>query len=623
MAIKSVTLTQSEQAKDPCPCGCAPCDGTCCGLDCLVRPHFFCGQLLTDQDLNALLGWTQDKFRLARYTDGWGVVCGLDVSCDAEAGWIAIEPGYAVSCCGDDIVVCETDRLDLRQYCTREKDECASLEQKQPDKRKIDFGFCEFPAAEVRLLDLYISYDEKKEDPVTALGRTSCHEVAECEYSRTREHYRLVPRPAYSGSNPVKVAADAWRRSYDRCLDVLNKFQQKFGAPEYIDDDTAESMRKWLSGWLTEHPLHHFCFLHDCICDGETFDLTDVCDLVKILFWIVQDCRNSFCDCHSCSEDENGVPLARIWIHMPEDDRERPCRVIHIDAYPPYRRLIQRDCWPAPLGKVNAAQVLWHWKADACATLSDLGVIIAGSERLTLPCTIAGLYDLLDCDPFVACNEPIILQTYDDIVKKPDALGHDPAGRVVGFCAARDESGIDLSVTKGGPESARPGERIKYTIRVQNYSQVGLNVVVSDEMLDINQTFWLDPADSPIEIKKDYDVPEDAPNPLVNEVKVVGTARDSRSVTSTDDWSVQIIRDDGYAVSGDRVVNYSTIGRRDIEGVRGIGPTYAKRLHGGGIERVEQLLETDIKTLMEIAGVRETVARNWLMACRQMLEDNA
>ena len=64
-------------------CGChGPADA--CTLECLEHPKFFCGQLLTDQDLTSLVQWVQNKSRLLRYRHGWGVVCGLDVRCQPQ-----------------------------------------------------------------------------------------------------------------------------------------------------------------------------------------------------------------------------------------------------------------------------------------------------------------------------------------------------------------------------------------------------------------------------------------------------------------------------------------------------------------------------------------------------------
>ena len=134
MPNRKSTVTRSPQtvATKGCDCGVPTCDGACCDLDCLVQPRFFCGQLLTDRDLTALLTWTQDKFRLSRYRDGWGVVCGLNVSCDQEnPGHVIVEPGYALDCCGNDILVCEPARFDLSDACRREEDPCVTLGERE------------------------------------------------------------------------------------------------------------------------------------------------------------------------------------------------------------------------------------------------------------------------------------------------------------------------------------------------------------------------------------------------------------------------------------------------------------------------------------------------------------
>src|SRR5713101_5540164 len=123
--MTSATMTlpmQGQAAKKPCGCGCADHEETCCGLDCLTKPRFFCGQLLTDQDMTALVGWTQNKLALSRFRHGWGVVCGLDVRCDPmNPASVVVTPGYAVSCCGEDIVVCKEYPVDLSGLCTPPK----------------------------------------------------------------------------------------------------------------------------------------------------------------------------------------------------------------------------------------------------------------------------------------------------------------------------------------------------------------------------------------------------------------------------------------------------------------------------------------------------------------------
>lgn len=103
----------------------------CGGLECLCRPRFFAGQLLTEQEFNRLDRYILDKNRLHnRYLHGWGVACGLDVVCDTCTGGVRVTPGYAVSPCGNDIVVCAdapVNVCDMINKCRqRERDDCLS-----------------------------------------------------------------------------------------------------------------------------------------------------------------------------------------------------------------------------------------------------------------------------------------------------------------------------------------------------------------------------------------------------------------------------------------------------------------------------------------------------------------
>src|SRR4051812_28075963 len=86
-----------------------------CGrLECLCRPRFFCGQILTDEDLNRLEHYIIEKNKLHnRYLHGWGVACGMEVSCHPCAGFVTVKAGYALSPCGNDIVVCRDEAVDV------------------------------------------------------------------------------------------------------------------------------------------------------------------------------------------------------------------------------------------------------------------------------------------------------------------------------------------------------------------------------------------------------------------------------------------------------------------------------------------------------------------------------
>ena len=122
MLLRSAaTMMMSSSSRQTGECSSVPVCPVCGGLDCLCRPRFFAGQLLTEDDLNRLEQYVLDKNRLHnRYLHGWGVVCGLEVVCNNCAGFVTVRTGYALSPCGDDIVVCKDASVnvcDLIQRC--------------------------------------------------------------------------------------------------------------------------------------------------------------------------------------------------------------------------------------------------------------------------------------------------------------------------------------------------------------------------------------------------------------------------------------------------------------------------------------------------------------------------
>jgi polyhydroxyalkanoate synthase len=69
--------------------------------------------------------------------------------------------------------------------------------------------------------------------------------------------------------------------------------------------------------------------------------------------------------------------------------------------------------------------------------------------------------------------------------------------------------------------------------------------------------------------------------------------------------------DDGADATGDSVTN--TNGHApDIETIRGIGPTYADRLHEAGIDTVADLAEYDPEQLAEIADAAASRTAYWI-----------
>ena len=97
-------------------CGCAPRAGVVRD-GAFTRPTFFDGQLLCADDLQALAAYTRAKQRLHnRYLAGAGVVCGLEVVCSkAQRGSVIVQAGYALDCCGNDIVVPCDQTVDINE----------------------------------------------------------------------------------------------------------------------------------------------------------------------------------------------------------------------------------------------------------------------------------------------------------------------------------------------------------------------------------------------------------------------------------------------------------------------------------------------------------------------------
>jgi hypothetical protein len=124
----------------PTACESKPQKCTTCGqLECLCRPRFFAGQVLTADDLNRLDYYIRAKHRLHnRQLHGWGVVNGLEVTCDPCGKGVVVGCGYALSPCGDDIVVCEPVLVDvcaLIKACReaeRLAQPCAPFQHAQP-----------------------------------------------------------------------------------------------------------------------------------------------------------------------------------------------------------------------------------------------------------------------------------------------------------------------------------------------------------------------------------------------------------------------------------------------------------------------------------------------------------
>lgn len=86
----------------------------------MLRPAYTTGKYLLADDLEVEQQYRKQRLRRHnRFLHDWGVVCGLQVvpAQDPKRPWaVLVCPGYAIDCCGNEIVVSERVVLDIREH---------------------------------------------------------------------------------------------------------------------------------------------------------------------------------------------------------------------------------------------------------------------------------------------------------------------------------------------------------------------------------------------------------------------------------------------------------------------------------------------------------------------------
>lgn len=155
--------------------------GVHCGFNNFMRTRYFPGMLMTDREFEDEQRYQNDRRKLLnRMLHGWGVVCGLKVRASKpQSSSVIVEPGMALDCWGNEILVCSEQTIDLSSKpCSSnevaEQVPCAEYLPVEPDNKN---------------LYVVIKYQERgtKPEPVYATGG-SCEEKT-CEFSRTQEGF--------------------------------------------------------------------------------------------------------------------------------------------------------------------------------------------------------------------------------------------------------------------------------------------------------------------------------------------------------------------------------------------------------------------------------------------------
>jgi hypothetical protein len=204
-ATRAITPTSASRCASgitsTCECGGAGC-ANCLGQG-YVRPRFFAGQLLTEDDLRSLDDYVVAKNRLhMRDLFGAGVVCGLTVTCEpCGGGKVIVNPGYALDCCGNDIVVSCPQTLDInlmiREFLLKTRggydcsDPCVTV---SPTGSRQTPATKDPPTPRSRRYCLYVDYCEELTEPVAPYVVNDPCGATSCEPTRVREGFRFELR---------------------------------------------------------------------------------------------------------------------------------------------------------------------------------------------------------------------------------------------------------------------------------------------------------------------------------------------------------------------------------------------------------------------------------------------
>jgi len=214
-----MSTTTMTTVSNGCGCGGAGCM-SCGDESSFIRPRFFAGQLLTEDDLQLLTSYVSGKFRYRnRMLFGSGVVNGLGVFCDPCGGSkVSVDPGYALDCCGNDIVVTCPQTLDINALVRAFRRGALNGVECADPCEDADGNPSVSPR---RKYELLIRYCEQATDPVSPFGTDDdCGGSSPCEPSRNREGYSFELRCVTTRPDPQDIA-----HRLVGCLGDLSSFE--------------------------------------------------------------------------------------------------------------------------------------------------------------------------------------------------------------------------------------------------------------------------------------------------------------------------------------------------------------------------------------------------------------
>lgn len=393
--MPSVTVVEAkDECAPPTPRSTAPCTCGCegavrCGIECLEKPLFHAGQLLTAESLQLGAKYVEQRLALRRYIDGVGIVCGLHVRCHpTKRGQIIIDPGYAIDCCGNDIVLCEPHCVDICK-CVAECDweQIPCDESSAPEQKGITS------------YTLRLEHVLEERDPVpVVVGHSKCGRESRCRPSRLKTNARICVEVSVD-AQPIDptgefraLALELW----DRVTTPAPSGKATKGKPGNLTADSfrfARDMADRLRLWLADHPPSVYCDLRPYLtaamevllreCDTPSDIERDAAETVlRVLGAVMDDRRQAYLQraCDDCCV-KAGVAVAELFISSGGADCEPiTCSIVAIDAQPPARESLHpRDPWWRR-DMVSLYDVYYRDAREACVVLGDRGLIVDCAE---------------------------------------------------------------------------------------------------------------------------------------------------------------------------------------------------------------------------------------------------
>ena len=358
----------------------------------VIRPNFFPGQSLSDQDLTALMTWAEQRWRLDAACDDWGIACGLhvsiytDPSANSDApSQVLISPGYGFNAARQLCVVSDSDcGCEQPKYCRcrNKKGKTYSLPKAncsgcQNDKTKVLVGPLKQKEQEVKVSELAI-FD-------LSLAPYACEEAhtlgltldgqRNCKPSRLKAsaEVRIVP-VSYTESCKDEVINDPTSPA----IEFLKRYlpgESKVKVPERPETAFFSSDIQKFCTWLAEDVKRR----PEIVCVPQALDsqsnsgLTEA-KLTKILFWLVFGLRRARC-CEASEASDLTIPLCRVWAKCVGTRYE----ILWIDESSPFRRSI--NCGPRKFNPTD-----WIGESfKATEQAASLAGVILKSTELDVP----------------------------------------------------------------------------------------------------------------------------------------------------------------------------------------------------------------------------------------------